>query len=256
MSTQLTQTMIAAENPAVRVGLVRAVAWTAAVDRLRDDVSPDDELHLDWEGAGLITPEGRVADDWARALRVTRDAVVGAEVVSVFDSVVFAATVLRLGEDLVCVTARATHDAEGRIDAVHPMLEVALGPAAEPWLLLRRVLPPLAGLRAAPRAAQPGEVEPLSLRGVEIPERWRGTPGDFARGLATLPQLPRAVADAVDPAASVFCFALRADGAHPSTSDRAWALGQRGLYRVEADTARVLKVSAGDVGHLLAEVLS
>lgn len=247
--------MIAAENPAVRVGLIRAVAWSGAVAQLRGTVPADDDLRLEWEGAGLITPEGEIVTDWARALRVTQDSVNGAQVVSTFDGVAFSATLFRLDDDLVCVTARATQDETGSIDAVHPLLEVALGPASDPWLLLRRVLPPLAELRADPRETGPGEAAPLSLNGVEIPEHLRSDPARGAAEVTQLPTLPAAVADAVDPRATVFAYTLRGDGGRAQQSNRAWALGKKDLYRVEPDTAQVLRVPAGDLGHLLSSAL-
>lgn len=246
--------MIAAENPAVRVGLIRAVAWSGAVEKLRGTVPAEDDLRLEWEGAGLLTPEGELVADWARALRVTQDSLAGSQVVSVFDGVVFSATLFRLDDDLVCVTARATHDESGQIDAVHPLLEVALGPAADPWLLLRRVLPPLDELRADPRETRPGEAAPLSLNGVEIPEQLRADPSRGAE-VAQLPTLPAAVADAVDPRATVFTYTLRGDGGRAQQSNRAWALGKKDLYRVEPDTAQVLQVPTGDIGHLLSTAL-
>lgn len=255
--------MIAAENPAVKVGMIRATAWSEAVQQLRGSVPTGDEmLGLEWEAAGIVGPDGALDPDWARALRVTQDAQVGAEVVSVYRGIVFSATLFSLGADLVCVTARATFredDLDGAtatvIDTVHPMLEVALAPSADPWLLLRRVLPPLDALRADPRAPEASEVTPLELDGVEIPERLRADVETFASHMALLPTLPQAVADAVDPQASVFAFSLRADRGALETSSRAWSLGKRGLYRVEPETARAFQVPRGDLGHHLVEAL-
>lgn len=253
-------TMIRAENPAVRVGLIRATAWGDAVEKIRGTVPVDDELvRLEWEAAGIVDDSGALDRNWATALRVTQEAVAGAEVVSMHDGVAFSATLFVRDVDLVCVTARATYveDDDGvHIDAVHPMLEVALAPAVDPWLLLRRVLPPVEALRAAPREPGVSEVARLSLDGVVIPPHLRADPTAFAQHLVLLPGLPGAVADAVDAVASVFAFVLRADRGEVISTSVAWAAGRQGLYRVEPATASVFSVPAGDVGHQLAAALS
>lgn len=242
--------MITAEHPLVKVGLIGAAAWSSAVQHLRADAPPvDDEMTtLQWEAAGLVDADGAVDPEWARAIRVTQDAIVGAEVVSVYQEMAFAATLLRHEQTLVCVTARGA--IEGRkITAVHPMLEVAMAPSELGWELLRRVLPPLKELRADPRPTRPGDIELLTLDGVEIPESMRASQQSFATHLSDLPTLPTAMADALDPEASVFVYLLNAEGAHVRQSSQAWALGRLGLYRVDSDTAAIAKVPAGDLAH-------
>lgn len=241
--------------------MIRATAWSEAVQQLRGEVpAGDDMLRLEWEAAGIISPDGALEPDWARALRVTQDAMIGTEVISVYAGIVFSATLFLMGEDLVCVTARATYrddepGGELTIDAVHPLLEVALGPSADPWLLLRRVLPPLEELRADPREPDAASTRELALAGVEIPERMRADVETFASHMAQLPSLPTALADAVDPRASVFAFSLRADRGALETTSRAWSLGRRGLYRVDSETARTFEVAEGDIGWHLVDAL-
>lgn len=254
--------MITAENPAVKVGLLGAKAWSDAVTLIRDDVPRDDEMRLlEWQAAGLVDDEGHLDGDWATALKVTQDALKGAEVVSVYDGVVFSATLFVDGSQgtVVCVTARGAYAGEGAtqvIDAVHPMLEISSAPASEAWLLVRRVLPPLDQLRAHPREARPEEVTPVSLAGVELPDSMKASPEAFANHLLNLPTLPSAVVDALDPTASVFLFSLDGSGGSVSTSSQAWALGNRGLYRVDSRHATVAEVPVGDLGHQIVAVLA
>ena len=245
--------MIEAENPRVRVGMIGAKAWSAAVQQIRGEVPATDEmLALEWEAAGIVSPAGVLDPDWSRAIAVTQSATRGAEVVSTFQKMAFTATLLVDQGVVVCITARGATEGEGpeeKITAVHPMLEVAVAPAADAWLLLRRVLPPLDALRADPRPTEPGDIELLSLEGVEIPESMRASQEAFSRHFANLPTLPEAVADAVEPKASVFAYTLAAEGTEVRQSSQAWSLGERGLYRIDSDTAAIARVPAGDLAH-------
>lgn len=252
--------MIEAENPLVKVGLIGAAAWSSAVQSIRGTIPTGDEMmRLQWEAAGIVTPDGELDPEWARTISVTQGSLRGAEVVSVYEHMVFAATVLVGDGTVVCVTARgATEEVDGaeKITAVHPMLEVAMAPSAQAWLLLRRVLPPLDALRAEPRPTAPGEVELLTLDGVEIPETMKASQETFSTHFVNLPTLPTAVVDAVeDPVATVFAYMLGVDGGKVRQSSQAWSLGSRGLYRVDSDTAAVGKVPHGDLAHrILAEL--
>lgn len=247
--------MITSENPSVRVGLIGAKAWSEAVAKVHGSLPSDAEemMALEWEAAGIVDPDRQPDTDWMRALEVTRKAAIGAEVVSVYEAMVFSGTLLVDGDDVVCVTARAAFEEEGerQVTAVHPMLEVAIAPRKLVWLLLRRVLPPLDELRAEPRETQPGDIEPLTLDGVEIPESIQADPEKFSAHLVHLPGLPAALYDALEPTAEVYAYVLASKDGDVRHTSQAWALGDRGLYRIDSDTAQVAKVPAGDLAHRL-----
>lgn len=253
-------TMIVSEDPTLHVGMVGSIIWSDAVEQIKGGVVPTedrDQLAF-WEAAGILA-DGALDPLWGRAITVEQSADRGIEIISRYEDVIFAGTVLVDGDTAVCVTTRATVTAnvEGVevVDAVHPMVEVAVAPSHRLWQLIRRVLPPLDELRHEPRPTREAEAKPITLDGVQIPDAMRATPENFAAHLLELPNLPGAILDATDPRASVFTYTLISNEDGTRTYSRTWALGRK-LYLIDADSASIWEVPAGDLGHALVQGLA
>ncbi|MCG6567015.1 hypothetical protein [Tessaracoccus sp. ZS01] len=251
------ETMVTQDG--IRVGLVGFETWAAAMEQIRDDTLPhaDEDTLAGWEAAGIVTPRG-LAADWGLALRVAQRARAGMELVSVFQGVAFDAMVFVLGDDMVTVTSRAAvAPAENGWQAtgVDPMLEVALAPSSDPWLLLRRALPPLDLARAQPRLPRGDEAVPLMLKLEEVPTAWEYERNLFAQRLLQLPTLPADVRDALEPEASVFAYAVGEPSTGPSASSDAWAVGRNLYYMVPGRTG-ITQVPPGQLGAQLVSRLA
>lgn len=254
-------TMIQSEDPTLHIGIVGADVWGSAVEEIVDgEVPTDDPDKLAfWEAPGILA-DGKLDEMWGRAIRIAQTSVRGTEIISRYGDVVFAATVLvdRAGEWATCATTRAAvgvnEEGVEVVEAVHPMLEIAIAPADRLWALIRRVLPPLDALRHEPRVTLESEAKRITLDGVEIPEEMKASPETFAQHLMQLPFLPPQFYDIADPEASVFTYTLDADSGKVRTSSRTWALGRK-LYLIDADTASIWEVPPGDVGSSLLQAL-
>lgn len=224
---------MATSDGQLHVGRLSAPAWQSAVDQLADDV-PDvaqEQVVLEWRAAGIVDAALRVAPDWQRAIDAQARSTVSVTLVARMEDVAFlTALYICPGlETAVTVTLRATTDAsDGRIDMVHPQAEVAMAPSDRPWVLLRRVVPPLDAFRAE-----------------------RGAPNESPVPLH-ITQESLATAEAAR--ASVFAFGVHAD---TGRSDEAvWYLGDNQLHRLSPDTLEVLRVTDGDVASGLLSLIT
>lgn len=253
-------TMFQSEDPTMHVGMVGAEIWLDAVERIRDGVVPTDDVDqlAFWEAAGILA-SGQLDPLWGRAITVEHSADRGIEILSRYGDVVFSATVLVDGDTATCVTSRATvaANAEGveEVDALHPMVEVAITPSSRVWELIRRVMPPLDELRHEPRPTRESEAKRVTLEGVVIPEVMKATPESFATHLLEIPNLPPAILDATDPRASVFTYTIISDDRGTRTYSKTWALGRK-LYLIDADTGSIWEVPPGDLGFALVQGLA
>lgn len=252
-------TMIQSEDPTLHVGLIEASVWADAVEDIRGGVIPrDDEDKLAfWEAAGIIA-DGHLDELWGRAIAVTQQSTRACELLSRKDDVVFSATVLVDAGWVVSCTNRATVanvDGVESVDKLHPMTEVAIAPVERAWQVLRRVLPPEDALRHEPRATSLAEATQITVDLASVPESMRATPETFAAHLYQLPSLPPEIIDLADPRATVFTYCLVADAQGVHTSNKTWVLG-KALYLIDADTASVWKVPAGDLAHTLVATLT
>lgn len=253
-------TMIESEDPTLHVGMVGSTIWSDAVEEIRDGVvlTGDRDKLAFWEAAGIVAGD-RLDPLWGRAIAVEQSADRGIEIVSRYGDVIFAGTVLVDGDAAICVTTRATVEADAAgtevVGAVHPMVEVAIAPSHRLWQLIRRVLPPVDELRHEPRATLESEAKRVTLEGVVIPDAMKATPETFASHLLDLPNLPGAILDATDPRASVFTYTLVSDDRGTRTLSRTWALGRK-LYLIDADSGSIWEVPPGDLGFALVQGLA
>lgn len=252
-------TMIQAEDPTVHVGLIGNDVWAAALQQIHPGMTVEDldeDLRVHWQAAGIVTESG-LDELWVRAIGLARDANRATKILSKYRAMVFDATVLVDDDWAVVTTQRATVEhAEGveRIDKVHPMTEVAIGPRGRLWPLIRRVLPPLEPLRAEPRATHVEEATRLQLDLSSLPEAARASQELLAAKLRQLPELPGAVLDALEAEAEVWAHTIVATHEGVRASTKVWALGQH-LTLFDPDTATAWQVPAGDLGHTLVEGL-
>lgn len=133
--------------PLMAVRLVRDV-WESALG------IASDPANTDWTpviSSGLASAPGTWEPRIGRVLSALQGAPVIMRIVSEYADVMFEA-LLTLGTPHVCVTsreARTTTPAGTLEGALDPEVEVA-AVDGDPWVLIRRVIPPLETLRAAP----------------------------------------------------------------------------------------------------------
>lgn len=236
----------------LQVGMVGHTTWADAMEQIRDGQLPqtDEDTLASWEAAGIITPRG-LSTDWGLALRVAQEATSGMEIVATYRDVTFDAMIFVLEPHMVTVTSRAAVEEtdEGlQTTGVHSMLEVALASHIDPWLLLRRILPPLDAVRAQPRLPRAEELEPLTLDVSDMPQEVLFDQELFSQRLQHLPNLPATVRDALDPVASVFAYGLGQVTGQLRTSNDAWSVGELDLYHLVPGQPGITKVPAGQLG--------
>ncbi len=141
--------------------------WNALCLATNPD-GPDLSLPLDWNElieAGIATEPETLEPLWERLLEVWATSPVVFRLTSTYRDLAYEA-VLAVGALNVCVLKRsrteAAADATLRKVAHDPHLEVA-ATAGHPWRLVRRVLPPLETLRAAPKQSPASATLPLTL---------------------------------------------------------------------------------------------
>lgn len=250
-------TMHVAEG--MSVGVVGQRTWRDALLRIVDGVVPtvDEDVLASWDAAGIITPEG-IDPQWERALRLAQTSTVGVEIVATYSGVTFDAMLFFSGPDALCVTARAKveerpHGLE--VTGADPMLEVALASSADPWVLMRRILPPLEIARAQPRLPRSDEIEPVTFDVGELPDSLRFDPQAFSQRLLYLPELPSELREALEPEASVFAYGMAEIGGELRTFNDAWSVGSE-LYHLVPGKPGMWKVPAGQLGGQLISQLA
>lgn len=246
----------------LRVWLVGAEAWVQAVETIHGGVVPreDADLLLAWEAAGIVNAFGEVDPHWAQLITLAQDATTIVEVVSTFGDVVFLATLLLTPQQqlAVCVTSRATFtvvDGRSVIDAGHPMVEIASSDASAPWVLLKRVLPPVDNARAEPVEVDPRELRPVTLDPSVVPVSLRDDPvraGDYLTELArgdrdNVPALPPDIAQSLSTTDGVFAVVLGSRAGATVSRELVWSIGEH-LFRLDPAQHTFSKVPPGDIG--------
>ncbi|MDO5287677.1 MAG: hypothetical protein Q4G45_12775 [Actinomycetia bacterium] len=249
-------TTMMSDDRGLHVGMVTGQVWESAVEKIvaatvpRDD---PDELAL-WEATGILAG-GKLDPGWGQAISIAQTATTMAQLVSVYQEVMFSATVwvARDGRHAVTATTRSTietdDDSSERVDQTHPLLEVAAAPTARLWDLLRRVLPPVDELRHEPRPTSEDEARRVVLDPDQVPAWMRTSQAAFSEGLPLLPQLPAAIRDALEPRARVHSFVTR-EQPEPYRVSQHWLLGKQ-LHLVDEKSRSMWTVPPGALAHAL-----
>ncbi len=221
---------------------------------------------LDWlelVRSGLARAEGELDPMWQKALASSAEADIAIRVISVYEDLAYVGDLTLDGDICTCllrrVRVKAGSQGQWDITGADPKLEFAVTTADNPWLLVRRILPPLEALRAAPAAPGPGPSESYPLTadlaaGVReaLDSGSVATPG---AALLSVPGLPPEVRAALQPSASVSMLTLVKPRGAPEASLGVavvmWTVGLAGLHRFQPGDPGpgITRVQPGDLGY-------
>lgn len=241
------------DSPEVLARHISKAVWNAACHAANG--APEQVTDEGWQAlidAGLAVAPGVLEEHWAGLIEGYLNSPITVRATATYDQTA-ADISMSVGRASVCVIERSQLglDADGAagIVATDPLLDVAMT-TGHPWLLLRRGVPPLATLQAAPQQTTAATAKPVSLD--------PATRASLAAYLAEHPDgdlvaAVRASGDervrellAADGAMFTFFFAMATD---PVATGRALYIGTpEHLYRATSDDdAPWEEVAAGDL---------
>lgn len=242
------------QQPPMKIWMVTPQTWNVAAQAAQDQIGrptdrADDASWKELVDAGIAVEAGVLDPMWRTVFSQTLTAPIAFRVASTYNGLAYIADV-SLGENVTTCLTRRLSVAEGEDGSLEPTgadpeMEFAVTTPGRPWELIRRALPPVDDLRAAPRQTR-------AVERIEQP-----VDADVLMAIREgldVPGLSPSVFDAFTPKATVTLMALvEAPGAPDGSSGiafTAWVLGEDGLYSLERkkDTACVTKVSPGDIG--------
>lgn len=218
--------MLETEHPEIFMGLLDADSLGLLLETITDDPEIDDLTWLTWESAGIFSEDDTVEPNWARVLQTFGSAERHLQLVSIHEQMMFSCEVFasHTSGSIVSVTTRASLSGN-KIDEVHPIVEVMLGPLSENWTLVRRAMPPLDEFRADPQHC-------------EVDARIDDSQIDYVGAADT-----RVHAVVTDP------------DAPDQPKEFAWALREGTMYRLDSSKQRIDEVPFGELAWTLTHEL-
>lgn len=222
---------------------------------------PGPEPEVDWAAlvdAGVASEPGTLVPQWKHLLTAWADSPIVFRFTSTYRGLAYEA-VLAVGELNVCVLTRSrtepAPDGTLRKVAHDPHLEVAVS-TEHPWTLVRRVLPPLGALRAAPRRTPADATHALT-----VPDDIRdavvaaleANPGLSAAEALRAADVPPRVEAALGVQASTSWLVTAAAGERVAVGLGCYVASDNHVYRASfgADVAWE-EVEPGDLGYSVA----
>lgn len=243
------------QAPPIRGIRMDSAAWKAACERAMGQAPSVLDPIEEWRAAGLVDETGDIAAPVLTTIRAHLTAPVVFHVSAYYRDLLHACEVSLAGALTTSTLARfrvAASAAGGtQLVGADPEVEFANTDGVNPWLLIRRVLPPFDEFRSS----TPGhrqKVTPLSIdeeAGRRLVSLWESGSADAAQLASALPKEWRDLQDA-DSSVLLKVFAKDADGAVRSVGAAAWLRGEHtGLIRFKTERGAPLleRVASGDL---------
>lgn len=237
--------------PDLQIRRLSTRAWDALCVAAEATQRPDPDVIATLTEAGLTTVDGRLDTRWLSLAADYVSTLLAVEVTSHFAGQIFR-TQLALGPANTTVTRRCiTEMVDGveREAGYDDQLEIAVS-SGHPWLLVERLLPPLAPLHAPWRDTPPSRVTPLNVdadTSSRVASWLAQHPGEDAAAALAAVGTP-AVRDLVEAEAHTV-YQFNWGGPRPGSAAAWYAASEAHLYRAtfRAD-APFAEVNPGDLG--------
>lgn len=221
--------MLTTEHPEIYLGLIDADIFRLLLDSIKHPEKKVDELaQLSWQAAGVFDENNQVDPQWSAATEAIRFAPLHLHTVSIYQDMMFNCEFFidHPMRKVVSATTRATISPEQKIDEVHSIQEIMLGPVDQLWTLLRRGLPPMDEFRADP---QP----PSRKNRVEEKE--------LASFTDDLPRVHAVITDR--------------ENKPDELKEYVWTVRDHELYRMDSTNSILEQTSVGELGWTLTDQL-